>query len=274
MLRLAMLAAALVLLAPGASRVVAQEMPEEDTLETPIAVPDTFVADDEPSKPAVAGDSIVRLVFDSSRIALRGVPDSLFDRYRSDNDFDYNREQREPESLWNRFLRWLYRTFERLLGGGENVGTVAEWIGYAIAAAAVAYVIYVLWKGDVRSLLRGGNRARVSPFAELDENIHEMNFDALIEEAVNARQYKRAVRLLYLKGLKVLADRGAINWRKDKTNRDYLHELRESPVRASFADATFLFEYVWYGDMPINESIFRSIRENLDGFITNIDRKG
>jgi hypothetical protein len=277
------LAVAVLLCMPGAMRLAGQDTPA--TEDAPVTR-DSLVTQDTPADDTLSFDSLdvpdvvakhdsgaaARIVFDSSVVAVRMPDDSAMKSYRSDGDFVYDREQREPESLWDRFVRWLQRLIGRV-GGGDAESTIFEWVCYGLAAAVIVFVILKLIGSDIRGLFMHGRRSRVSDFIEVDENIHEMNFDALIAEAVAAGQYRRAVRLLYLKGLKALTDGGAIDWRKGKTNRDYLHELRESPLRAPFADATLLFEYVWYGDMPIDESVFRSVRENLEGFITTIGRR-
>lgn len=223
-----------------------------------------------PTSDTSALEGAATIYYDSSVVTLRSPSGDALDRYRSSDEFIYDREPRETESIWEKFLRWLRERLRDLLGGSEGEATVTQWIGYTIAALAVIFVIMKLLGTDLRGLFLRGNPNRVSPFAELDENIHEMDFDALIEEAVAARHYRRAVRLLYLKALKILADRGHIDWRRDKTNHDYLRELRgkKAALGGAFADATVLFEYVWYGDMPIDESIFRSVRENMNGFIT------
>jgi hypothetical protein len=265
-----------------AGRMAAQDTlsDEDDSAGAPVAVPDsgaeimidTLAASDSTPAHLVYDSTPAHLVYDSTAIAARSISESTFQRYRNDPDYDYNRTQREPNTLWQRLLRWVNEAFESLFSGAGGEWTLKQWLEMIVGAAILTAAIIYFIKADVRSLFMKRKLARVSPFADVDEDIHEMDFDALIAAAVDAKQYRRAVRLLYLKGLKVLSDRGAIAWRKDKTNRDYLHDLAESALRSPFADATILFEYVWYGDMPLNDSIFRSIRENLEGFITAIDR--
>ena len=93
-----------------------------------------------------------------------------------------------------------------------------------------------------------------------------MDFDRLIAEATAARAYRRAVRLLYLKTLKTLAADNLIDWQRDKTNHEYIAELRQPALRSSFAELTFLFEYIWYGDFPVDEGVFDRARSRFTQF--------
>lgn len=214
-----------------------------------------------------ASPAIVR--YDSSDVKLREAPEETLEEYRSDNDFVYDRVPPDSESIWEKFLRWFYSIFRKLFSSSEDEAGFWAWVFRAIAVGAVVYVILKLAQTDLRSIFLSPKARPASTFAEVDENIHEMNFETLIEESVAAGNYRRAVRLLYLRALKELTDQGLLDWRRDKTNHDYLRELRDSHLRGTFADATWLFEYVWYGDVPVNESIYRTIRETFDGLRTN-----
>lgn len=97
------------------------------------------------------------------------------------------------------------------------------------------------------------------PYSESLENIHEISFDQEIEKAMAQHNYKLAVRLLYLRSLKQLSDAGLIHWQTDKTNSAYLNEIADSAQRQSFSILTIQFEYVWYGDFPVDGRSFQNI---------------
>lgn len=218
-----------------------------------------------------AAPAIVR--YDSAGIARRKPSAEAMERFLSNDDFNYDREPRDPETLLQKILRWFYSIFRKLFPSTESEVTFWTWLFRAIAAAALVYVVLKLVQSDIRSLFFPGAERKGSGFTEIDEDIHEMNFDTLIDEAVSVANYRRAVRLLYLRSLKELTDRGAIEWKRNKTNHDYLLELRDSPLRVPFADATWLFEYVWYGNLPVSEPVFRNIRETFVGLSSTITRR-
>ena len=80
------------------------------------------------------------------------------------------------------------------------------------------------------------------------------DFDQLINSAVQNNNYKLAVRYLFLKLLKLLSDEEIIQYRKDKTNHQYLKEIDDIQVSNAFKDTAYRFEWIWYGDFPIDKA--------------------
>jgi hypothetical protein len=74
------------------------------------------------------------------------------------------------------------------------------------------------------------------------------------------------VRLLYLRCLKQLSDAKLISWQIDKTNATYLFELDDTGQRQKFGLLTRQFEYIWYGDFPIDPKIFGNIYKSFMDF--------
>lgn len=93
-----------------------------------------------------------------------------------------------------------------------------------------------------------------------------------MEDAVTERNFRLAVRLLYLQTLKRLTDAGWIAYKPDKTNQQYVYELTSSPLQADFERLTRQFEFVWYGDFPINEARFEAIHSQFKQFIVTPQR--
>lgn len=263
---------AVLLVVAGALPLAAQPVPA-DTIEMTVPV-DTGSQLSLPFSGGFNDSSAMATAirYDSSEIRLREPSAATLDEYRSDNDFVYDRVPRDSESLLQKILRWLLAQFRRLLGGAEEEATFWVWFARVLAVTVVVYVVLKLANSDLRSLFRGRVERSVSGMAEVDENIHEMNFDDLIEQAITEGNYRRGVRLLYLRALKQLTDRELINWRRDKTNREYLLELRKSHLHVPFADATWLFEYVWYGNQQVSETSFRSIRETFSNLSASITK--
>lgn len=78
----------------------------------------------------------------------------------------------------------------------------------------------------------------------------EPNLRALLEglaAAKTAGDYREAIRIQYQIALYHLSKRGELALRPEKTNWDYVDELRERADQMEFADLTFIFEYIWFG---------------------------
>ena len=63
-----------------------------------------------------------------------------------------------------------------------------------------------------------------------------------------------------------VAARHLIDWQRDKTNHEYVLELRRDVLRRPFAELTTLFEYVWYGDFTVDEGIYGRVKRTFDHF--------
>ncbi|WP_457654450.1 DUF4129 domain-containing protein [Rhodocaloribacter sp.] len=201
---------------------------------------------------------------DTARVVVRTPPPDALARYRSDPAFDYDRSAAEAPSLMERIKAWLWEHVFRPLGASA-LRPVWRFVYYAVVAAAMVFLLLRLLRMDVSGVLRG-KKTRVRPADLLEEDLATVDFDAGIEAAAAAGDYRRAVRLFYLKALRELADRNLIVWRREKTNHAYVDELRRTPVRRPFAELTYLFEYIWYGEFPVDEAAFGRMRRAFARF--------
>ena len=101
----------------------------------------------------------------------------------------------------------------------------------------------------------------------IDAHIHESDLDRMIRQAVEQRNFSLAVRLYYLAIIKELSLSRAIRWRREKTNRDYLRELRHTPLFENFREATRIFERSWYGNKRLAEADFQMLQPRLQQLV-------
>ncbi|MGB3076100.1 MAG: DUF4129 domain-containing protein, partial [Chitinophagales bacterium] len=105
---------------------------------------------------------------------------------------------------------------------------------------------------------------------EFDEDFPETELDRLLREAIERNDFRLAVRIYYLMAMKELTNKKLILWRKEKTNFDYVLELRETAQYKSFREVTLLFERVWYGEFPVSEQRFLELSERFKNFLTTL----
>ena len=213
---------------------------------------------------------------DRSEVDVRRFGADKLTRYGQDEDFQYDRRRTgQPLSAWERFKLWL---IERVFGFLFRPGSAVywEWAIYVGSGLVIGYVILKLARGDLRGLFFGEAHATSPDYESTDENIHELDFDRLIEEAIAGLHYRRAVRLFYLQSLKQLTDRRLIDWRINKTNQDYLEELRRSganpSVEPAFRRLTSLFEYICYGNFAVKPADFEEMRLSFQRFNQDVTR--
>lgn len=196
---------------------------------------------------------------DSSIIAARNFNDGKLKDLKSDPDLNYKEAPTVAESLWDRLLALLAQFLDSLF---RNAVTT-DWgrvFSYAIGLALIVAVVMMLLRVNAFRLFYKGEGASTMPYNVLDENIHEMDFDKLIAQAVASHDYRKGIRLLFLKSLKMLADRNFIHWEHGKTNHEYLAELTKEDLKTGFNELNFYFEYAWYGNFSIDHEMFLKVQ--------------
>jgi hypothetical protein len=214
--------------------------------------------------PVTAQDS--KIVVDSSTVELRSFSNGAIKEIKSDDDFDYTVSANPTgASLWQRFVNWLRSIFMPLFSiewGGYPIGKL---LLYIIMIAGLSIAIFRLIKMRSQNLFLGERKSGME-YEVMDENIHAIDFDTLLKEAVDTGQFKRAIRLTYLHALKLLSDADKIHWEPGKTNLDYTHELPDNTLRRSFGELGYFFEYAWYGEFDITRQHYQLAREAFHKF--------
>ncbi|GAB4015167.1 DUF4129 domain-containing protein [Spirosoma koreense] len=218
---------------------------------------DVYAQQADSKKPSVAGRD------DHSPLVVRYPrPEQLRD-LQTDHDYQYGNDAPPPENPIARFFNWLFRKLAVFLSSQayQNI-----W-QYIILAVIAGLVIYLLMKAEVLGFLfPKKSRTGSLDYENLSENIHEINFDLAVQEAVDQHNFRLAVRLLYLQTIKHLTDAGRIDYKPDKTNRQYVYELKNTPYQPDFEHLTRQFEFVWYGDFPIDETQFTQLWQQFRTF--------
>jgi len=169
---------------------------------------------------------------DSTSINARIISQSSLDAYRHKRDFQYDVYVSSQPSLWERFWIWVWEKYYEIVS--TAAGRITMNIIYIVFAAAV--IIFFMYK--VRSMNRvklfmQENKTALAYTVE-EENIHAMSFSEAIAKALSGKDYRLAVRLMYLQNLKLLNDKLLITWQPYKTNYDYVSELNDGNLKNAF----------------------------------------
>lgn len=241
-----------------------------------LTVPGYAFSYQKPSKPKPVHHE---LKTDSTKISIRQFDIEAIKKYHKDPAFNYAEEKSHVTwwdrfwiwvwSLWARFWTWVAHILQKLFGGiraGKQAASVLKYVIIGGGAILIVYVIFKLIGIDLLKLLRKKKQVTEIPYTELIENIHEINFDEAIENALLIKDYRLAVRLLYLRCLKQLSDGNMINWKPGKTNSTYLNEISDAEQHRQFSVVTRQFEYVWYGGFPVDGESFQNINAVFQEF--------
>lgn len=195
---------------------------------------------------------------DTFAVDRRRFDEAAIDKYLADPDLDYDRTLHHDDLWWSRFMRWLGRKLNDIFGSkaGNAVFDNLHWIMLGIAVIVVLWFLRRHLFAGVFGL--GPKQARL--VTEIEENIEELDLDALLREAEKSRDWRMALRYQWLKVLRKLVDDGRIKWQPRFTDADYLSQLKEPALRATFSELSFLFKWVWYGDAPMDAERYQRMR--------------
>jgi hypothetical protein len=226
---------------------------------------DTVVAEDEDEDEFVDEDELNYIASpDSSVIEKRSFREADVGRLKADPEMDYKQPPTVAESLWDRFWAWVGQILESMF----DAATTTNWgrlIVYAVGLALLVVLIMLILKVNAFKVLysAAGGPQKYQLF---DENIHQMDFDKLIREAIDQQDYRRGVRLLFLYALKLLSDKQLIHFESGKTNHDYVMELEQSELKTGLNELSFYFDYAWYGNFRINHETFNKAQQTFSAW--------
>lgn len=206
---------------------------------------------------------------DSLQVQPRGFAQESIEKYKADTDFDYDREvPLQTQSLWERLKRWLIEKFFSSFSSENR--SLEQTLFYVVLAVLVVFIILKLANVNLYNVFRGaapkGKREDLA-YASLTEQIYEADLDKLVQEAIGQAKYEQALRLLFLKTLRLLAEKKYIQWREPKTNGEYLRELAAHPaLQKDFQQLRLWFDYTFYGDFHLDEVRFHKLQPLFQSF--------
>lgn len=212
------------------------------------------------TKPAPA-DSVVQ--FDSSAITPRVLlnADSVIESYSKQSDYIYERELGRSSSIWDSLVDWLDDLFDVSPGTESVLGGLLKPLPYILIALAVVFIAVQLAGADLTTMLRRNRRGRVGDAEEVEEQLESIDLEGRLAEAEGKHDWQRAVRWRYLLALREMERREFVVYKVGRTNREYLRALAHGELRDRFAEMTRLFEYVWYGRIPVDATEYQKVRE-------------
>lgn len=201
---------------------------------------------------------------------LRPFDAKELERLRADPAFQYDRDLRRTPTFWERFKDWIMHLLRELLG--TRAGSfVAEHLLYIMAVAILLAAVIILRRNGLRAVFHGAPRS-TGEVTVVDEDIRSMDIRTLIAEAESAGDLRRAIRLHYLLVLRALVDQGVLTWSPDRTDRDYMAQIKDPGLRARFAQAALVFQWVWYGHAEVDRARYETIRRPFLQFERAADR--
>ena len=215
--------------------------------------------------------------YDTGILGIQEISEEDLQRYQDDPDFDYEIVKADL-TWWNDFLMWLgnllSRFFEWLFGVEKAAGYLASFftiIPYILIAILLFLLIKFFLNVNARALTYSKKNQTIVALSEDEHIIKNEDIDQLIQQALKDRNYRLAIRYYYLLLLKTLGHKEYIVWELQKTNDDYIKEIKAQDLKEHFSRITRLYDYIWYGGFDLDEAnyqiaeaTFLKLKKSLD----------
>ena len=207
---------------------------------------------------------------DTASIVQKTINQCDLEAFRNNPDFDYEVVKNTAPDWWIAFKNWmsnvLIRFFEWLFGVEKAVGalnTFLKILPYLLLAVLIFILIKFFLNVNARSISHNRKNQPLVTLSEEEHIIKNEDIQKLIQQALADKNYRLAIRYYYLYSLRLMNEKELIVWELQKTNADYNRELEKTDLKKPFAQITRLYEYIWYGDFPIDQSKFLKAEANF-----------
>lgn len=148
--------------------------------------------------------------------------------------------------------------------GPSAVFPFIRFLLWSIAIFVLLFIIYRLFLSEKGMFAAPTKNKKIQLEEELITD--EVFLEKRLSEAIQKADYRLAIRFLYLQTLNKLNDKGWLLLSPDKTNYQYVQELKNKQFKNEFARITLHYEYAWYGDFKIEETVFKPVKHEFDQF--------
>lgn len=198
----------------------------------------------------------------------RNFKDNLPSKYNG-SDFTYKETTEKPPEV--KEAKKIDRSTQDFLSGlFKFFATVFPYL-LAIVVIYILVSVFVYDNKDFWKFKRPTKReTKKLVYEDDDENIDENDYEKLLARALQNNDYRLATRYYYLSVLKLMSHKKLIDYHKDKTNSQYLFELKDTDTRKQFSYLSYIYDYVWYGEFYVDQQKFTSIETSYKSFITKL----
>ncbi|WP_417431014.1 DUF4129 domain-containing protein [Halpernia sp.] len=219
-------------------------------------------------KEMLPADSLLKRNYKTENTVYpRNFRDNFQRKYKG-KDFDYS-ILKPHESLWERIKRNVSRILSKIFGDLDPLTANRYTLNILriLGVIALGFLLYYLIKylnSKSGNFFFGKKNKKLAPNSgEIIDNIHEINFPELIQKFEIEKNFRSAIRYRFLSVLKSLSDKNKIIWMPEKTNQDYVSELKDETSKNQFLELAYIFDYVWYGEFSISQNDYEYYKEKF-----------
>jgi hypothetical protein len=190
-------------------------------------------------------------------IVRRSVPDTSYKQMLQDEAYwyvNYTPPKKEKKTTLDQRNNIFFKPWFRTL----------LWM--IIVAGFMIVIAWYLASSNIKLFRRSSSPIHKDEKRDEAEDIFHLHYNEEISKAIEDKNYRMAVRFLYLQTLKILSEAGKIDYRQGKTNAEYLQQLYNTVYYTDFFRLTRDFEYTWYGQFNLSEQGYEMMRKEFFTF--------
>jgi hypothetical protein len=211
---------------------------------------------------APAGEEATTYYPDTLKREFRSIVYDSVQAVNSDKGFYYKKYM---DSLLRATQIIVQKPRRRVdLSGSDFFNSIFGVIFWILAIGLFTYLVYRLFLSNSSFLSRNRKNITSDITVVEEENVNDPG--SLLRNAIRNGNYRLAVRYLYLQSLQRLSEKKFIEINSNKTNYEYVMEVRRHKFANEFASLTLQYEYVWYGEYPVDERLFEQIQGSFTQF--------
>ncbi|RAJ87538.1 hypothetical protein CLV59_101290 [Chitinophaga dinghuensis] len=149
---------------------------------------------------------------------------------------------------------------------------VFRWVIIGIIAAILLYILYRYMKKNGLGFFRSVPLVGEMQVAQETVLHTAKDYEKKILEASTDGNFKETIRWWYLYTLFQLSENNLIKPSIEKTNKDYLRAMRNTPYYRQFSILTMDYEYVWYGSFDLPKQDFEQLEQQFQDFKHQISK--
>jgi hypothetical protein len=138
--------------------------------------------------------------------------------------------------------------------------TLLRIIIIGIFAAAI---VYFLLQNKINLFSREAASSADETSEDQHEDIFSLSYTNLIQSAEKEKDYRIAVRLMFLQTLKLLSDTNIIHYQPDYTDLHYVQQLHQTKYYAEFFNVMRSYEYTWFGKFDVSTERYTAIKNDF-----------
>lgn len=214
------------------------------------------------------------VLVDSSFVEAKPFAKNFKKKY-TDSEFVYEFKTAE-KNAWDRFKEWLANVFKNIFSFTDSkaANNFVDILLKVIAILIIVVVIYMIVKAIMNKegqwIFGKNSDKKIINYDEIEKNLHLVDFEKLIQNSLKSDEKRLTIRYYYLWLLKKMSEKQIIEWDVEKTNSDYLYEIKNEAQKEDFAYLSYLYNNIWYGEFELDETTFAKAKNAFEKSIKNL----